>query len=135
METAVPEPSLDWLVSSFARDISGVAHTALVSADGLLVAASTGLARERADQLAAIAAGLASLTVGAAELFTAGGVVQSVTEMERGYLLLMTVGNGSHLAVLADPRCDIGLVAYEMTLLVARVGRMVDTPVRDRARQ
>jgi predicted regulator of Ras-like GTPase activity (Roadblock/LC7/MglB family) len=134
METAVPEPSLNWLVSSFARDIAGVAHTALVSADGVLVAASAGLPRDRGEQLAAIAAGLVSLTVGAAELFAAGGVVQSVVEMQHGYLLLMTVGDGSHLAVLADPRCDIGLVGYEMTLLVARVGRMVDTPVRDSAR-
>jgi predicted regulator of Ras-like GTPase activity (Roadblock/LC7/MglB family) len=101
----------------------------------VLVAASAGLPRDRAEQLSAIAAGLASLTVGAADLFSAGGVVQSVTEMQHGFLLLMTVGNGSHLAVLAEPSCDIGLVGYEMTLLVDRVGRAVDTPVRDSSRQ
>jgi predicted regulator of Ras-like GTPase activity (Roadblock/LC7/MglB family) len=50
--------------------------------------------------------------------------------MEGGFLLLMSVGDGSHLAVLAGAGCDIGLVGYEMTLLVERVGRMVDTPVR-----
>lgn len=123
-------PSLDWLVSEFTSDVAGVAHTVLVSADGLLVAAGSGLPKDRAEQLAAIAAGLASLTVGAADLFTAGVVIQSVIEMEQGFLLLMTVGDGSHLAVLADPRCDIGLVGYEMTLLVDRVGQVVDTPVR-----
>lgn len=131
--TAGTEQSLGWLVSAFTREVPGVAHAVLVSADGLMVAASDGLPRDRADQLSAMAAGLASLTAGAAHLFTAGRVVQSVIEMERGFLLLMAVGDGSHLAVLAVAGCDIGLVGYEMTLLVDRVGRMVDTPVRGAA--
>jgi predicted regulator of Ras-like GTPase activity (Roadblock/LC7/MglB family) len=124
------ESTLGWLVSAFTRDIPGVAHTVLVSSDGLMVAASDGLPRDRADQLSAMAAGLSSLTVGAAHLFSAGRVVQSVIEMERGFLLVMSVGDGSHLAVLAAAGCDIGLVGYERALLVDRVGRMVDTPVR-----
>jgi predicted regulator of Ras-like GTPase activity (Roadblock/LC7/MglB family) len=128
--TTATEPSLGWLVSAFTKDVPGVAHAVLVSADGLLVAASEGLPRDRADQMSALTAGLTSLTVGAAELFTAGRVVQSVIEMEHGFLLLMSVGDGSHLAVIAASGCDIGLVGYEMTLLVDRVGRVVDTPVR-----
>jgi predicted regulator of Ras-like GTPase activity (Roadblock/LC7/MglB family) len=124
------EPSLGWLVSAFTKEVPGVAHAVLVSADGLLVAASDGMPRDRADQMSALTAGLTSLTVGAAQLFTAGRVVQSVIEMEQGFLLLMSVGDGSHLAVIAAAGCDIGLVGYEMTLLVDRVGRMVDTPVR-----
>jgi predicted regulator of Ras-like GTPase activity (Roadblock/LC7/MglB family) len=127
---ADPDSSLGWLVSAFTKEVPGVAHAVLVSADGLMVAASDGLPRDRADQLSAMAAGLSSLTAGAAQLFTAGRVVQSVIEMERGFMLLMSVGDGSHLAVLAAHGCDIGLVGYEMTLLVDRVGRMVDTPMR-----
>lgn len=123
-------PSLDWLVSAFTQDIAGVAHAALVSADGLLVAADEKLPEDRADQLAAIASGLSSLAVGTAELFTAGRVVQSVIEMEQGFLLLMSVGDGSNLVVLANIGCDIGLIGYEMTLLVDRVGKMVETPTR-----
>ncbi|OLF13077.1 two-component system histidine kinase [Actinophytocola xinjiangensis] len=129
-ETTATEPSLGWLVSAFTQEVPGVTHAVLVSADGLLVAASDGLPRDRADQMSALTAGLSSLTVGAAQLFTAGRVVQSVIEMEGGFMLLMSVGDGSHLAVLASPRCDIGLVGYEMTLLVDRVGRMVETPAR-----
>jgi uncharacterized protein len=128
--TTTTEPSLGWLVSAFTQEVPGVTHAVLVSADGLLVAASGGLPRDRADQMSALTAGLTSLTVGAAQLFTAGRVVQSVIEMEGGFLLLMSVGDGSHLAVIATARCDIGLVGYEMTLLVDRVGRMVDTPIR-----
>lgn len=129
------EPSLGWLVSAFTQEVPGVNHAVLVSADGLLVAASDGLPRDRADQMSALTAGLTSLTIGAADLFTAGRVVQSVIEMEGGFLLLMSVGDGSHLAVLAAAGCDIGLVGYEMTLLVDRVGRMVDTPARTEERR
>ena len=35
-----PRESLDWLVSKFAREVPGVSHAILVSADGLLMAAS-----------------------------------------------------------------------------------------------
>jgi hypothetical protein len=124
------QPPLDWLVSEFTRDVAGAAHAVLVAADGLVVAADSDLPTDRADQLAAIASGLASLSLGTAELFAAGRVVQSVIEMEQGFLLLMSVGDGSSLAVLAATGCDIGLIGYEMTLLVDRVGKMVDIPLR-----
>jgi predicted regulator of Ras-like GTPase activity (Roadblock/LC7/MglB family) len=124
------DKSLDWLVSAFARDVPGVAHAVLVSADGLLVAASEHLPLERADQLAAVSSGLASLSTGAAQLFDGGAVLQSVVEMENGYLLLMRVGDGSHIAALASTSCDIGQVGYEMAVLVERVGGVVKSSRR-----
>ena len=36
----------------------------------------------------------------------------------------------SVFAVLASPGCDLGLVAYEMTLLVERVGRVLTPALR-----
>jgi uncharacterized protein len=122
--------SLDWLVSNFARDVPGVSHAVLVSVDGLLIAASEQLPRERAEQLAAVTSGLASLAAGAAQLFEAGQVLQSVVEMAGGYLLVMRVGDGSHLATLAAPTCDIGQIGYEMALLVDRVGNVVSSSRR-----
>ena len=92
--------SLDWLVSKFAHEVAGVSHAILVSADGLLMASSEHMPVERADQLAAVTSGLASLSTGAAQLFDGGYVLQSVVEMENGYLLLMRVGDGSNLATL-----------------------------------
>lgn len=124
------DQSLGWLVSIFARDVPGVSHAVLVSADGLLVAASEHLPVERADQLAAVSSGLASLSTGAAQLFDGGEVLQSVVEMENGYLLLMRVGDGSHLAALAATSCDIGQVGYEMAVLVERVGAVVKSSRR-----
>jgi len=121
---------LDWLVSNFAREVPGVSHAALVSVDGLLMAASEHLPPERADQLAAVASGLASLANGAAQLFEGGRVLQSVVEMENGYLLLMRVGDGSQLATLAATNCDIGQIGYEMAVLVERVGNVVSSSRR-----
>src|SRR3954464_5743591 len=122
--------SLDWLVSKFATEVSGVSHAILVSADGLLMASSEHMPVERADQLAAVTSGLASLSTGAAQLFDGGYVLQSIVEMEHGYLLLMRVGDGSNLATLATHNCDTGQIGYEMAILVERVGAMVQSARR-----
>uniref|UniRef100_UPI001EF6845C roadblock/LC7 domain-containing protein n=1 Tax=Frankia sp. Cj5 TaxID=2880978 RepID=UPI001EF6845C len=89
-------------------------------AEGLLLAVSDGFPRDRADQLAAVASGLVSLTQGAARVFEAGNVTQTVVEMEHGFLFIMAISDGASMAVLAAPSCDIGLVGYEMALLVTR---------------
>jgi predicted regulator of Ras-like GTPase activity (Roadblock/LC7/MglB family) len=100
-----------------------VAHAIVVSADGLPLAFSDGFPKDRADQLAAVTSGLTSLTQGAARVFEGGPVTQTIVEMRRGVLLVMAISDGSSLAVLASDDCDMGLVAYEMALLVERVGR------------
>jgi uncharacterized protein len=122
--------TLDWFVSNFVRDVPGVTHAILVSADGLLMASSSHLPTDRADQLAAVTSGLASLAAGAARLFDVGGVRQSIVEMDGGYLLLMGVGNGSYLAALASISCEVGQVGYEMAVLVDRVGKAVQATPR-----
>jgi predicted regulator of Ras-like GTPase activity (Roadblock/LC7/MglB family) len=122
--------NLNWLVANFANRVPGIAHAVAVSADGLLLAVSEGLPRDRADQLAAIASGLVSLTAGAAQCFEGGIVSQTVVEMETGFLLVMSISDGSSLAVLASRACDIGQVGYEMALLVERVGAVLTPALR-----
>jgi len=119
-----------WLVNDFAERVPGVAHAVVVSADGLLLTSSARLPLDRADQLAAVARGLVSLTQGAAHCFEAGAVTETVVEMELGIMILMSISDGSCLAVLASPTCDIGQVAYEMTLLVDRVGQILTPELR-----
>lgn len=109
------------LVTEFVRGVSGAAHAVVVSVDGVLLAASDGLVRGRAEQLAAVSARLVHHTEAAACRFEAGAVSQTVLEMQRGYLVLMSITRGSCLAVLATPTCDIGSLAYEMTRLVERI--------------
>ena len=125
-----PHGRFGWLVTDFTERVPGTAHAVVVSADGLLLSASARLPADRADQLAAVASGLCSLAHGAARCFEAGLVRETVVEMERGVMLLMTIGDGSSLAVLASPHCDIGQVAYEMALLVERVGQLLTPELR-----
>jgi len=122
--------NLDWVMSRFVDDVPDAAHAILVSADGLLMASSTSIPGERAEQVAAVSSGLASLAVGAARLFEGGAVMQTIVEMEMGFLMLMSVGDGSNLTVLTTEEADIGQVGYEMALLVDRVGRTVEAQAR-----
>jgi predicted regulator of Ras-like GTPase activity (Roadblock/LC7/MglB family) len=102
----------------------------VVSADGLPVAVSDRLDRPKAGQLAAIASGLASLTQGGARCMDSGPVKQTVVEMDRGLLVVMAISDGSCLTVLAGSSCDVGVVAYEMTVLVTRAGDVLTPALR-----
>jgi uncharacterized protein len=121
---------LNWLVGNFAERTPGIAHALVVSADGLPVAVSQRLDRPKADQLAAIASGLASLTQSGARCIDGGLVKQTVVEMDRGLLVVMAISDGSCLTVLAGSSCDVGVVAYEMTVLVTRAGDVLTPSLR-----
>jgi len=119
-----------WLLDNFVRTVPGSRHTLVVSADGLLMAMSDQLDRTSGDPLAAIVSGMSSLTRGASRQLNGGNVRQAVIEMDNGFLFLMNVSNGSVLAVVAESSCDIGLIGYEMALLVDRVGKTVEATPR-----
>lgn len=125
-----PIRDLSWLLTKFVEGVPSVAHSVVVSSDGLPLACSQGFPPDRVDQLAAVTSGLISLTQGAARVFEGGSVTQTVVEMQRGLLIVMSISDGSALAVLAAADCDIGLVAYEMTLLVERVGQALTPQIR-----
>ena len=122
---------MGWLLNNFANSVAGIAHVVAVSADGLLLAASRDLPADRADQLAAITSGVVSLTDGASRMFNAGAVNQTIIEMDSGYLFLMSISDGSSMAVLAARSCDVGQVGYEMALLVERVGASLSPVARE----
>ena len=122
---------MGWLLNNFANSVAGIAHVVAVSADGLLLASSRDLPTDRADQLAAIASGVVSLTEGASRMFSAGAVQQTIIEMDSGYLFLMSVSDGSSMGVLAARSCDVGQVGYEMALLVERVGASLTPAPRE----
>ena len=86
-----PVQDLNRLVTSFTERVPAVAHAAVVSADGLPLAASAGLPRDQADQLAAVTSGLTKLVQGAARIFSGGPVAQAVVVMEQGTLIMMSM--------------------------------------------
>lgn len=112
--------SFDWLLVNFVKSVAEVRHTLVVSADGLLMAMSEGLDRTAGDQLAAIVSGLSALTGGAARQVRGGRVLQGVIEMEDAFLFITTISDGSVLAVVSESSADVGLIGYEMTVLVNR---------------
>lgn len=113
---------LDWLVTDFTERVPGVAHAVVVSSDGLPIAVSNAIPSGRAEQLCAITSGLTGLTDGAARMFDGGVVAQLLVEMDRGTMLVRAISDGSHLAVLTNPDCDMEVVVYEMGLLAEAVG-------------
>ena len=114
--------SVNWLLHNFTQGTVGVEAAVGVSSDGLLMAVFGAFDRATADRLAAIVAGLRSLADGAARVLARGALSQVVVEMAGGYLVVAQISDGSSLGVLTAPRCDLGLIAYETTLLVERVG-------------
>ena len=127
---ARPAQDLNWLVTNFVERVPSVAHAIVVSSDGLPMAHSEGFPLDRVDQLGAVTSGLTSLTQGASRVFEGGAVTQTVVDMQRGLLIVMAISDGSSIAVLAAVDCDMGLVAYEMTLLVERVGKALTPQAR-----
>lgn len=116
------EPDLGFLVTNLVGRVPGIHEAAVVSSDGLLIALSDNVARETGDRLAAVAAGLLSVSRGAGTPMNAGAVHEVIVEFERALIVVMGISDGSALAVVATRPCDIGLVAYEMAMLTDRAG-------------
>ena len=130
MNPVQPIKDLSWLLTNLIERVPAIAHAIVVSSDGLPLACSQGFPPDRADQLSAITSGLTSLTQGASRMFEGGSVTQTVVEMRRGLLIVVSIGDGSTLTVLAATDCDMGLVAYEMTMLADRAGRALTPKMR-----
>lgn len=123
MSTAIQ--NFGWLVSDFVRSADGVTAAVAVSSDGLLMAASDGLDRDRADHLAAIVSGITALAQNAAGTHGYRGMKLVMIEMLGGFLLVGRIRDGSCLGVLAAEGCDVGLIGYEMAVLSDRAGDLL----------
>ncbi len=124
---------ITWLVNDLVDRVAHVHQAVVLSHDGILIAKSAGLSREDAEHLSAVAAGLHGLARGAGRRFGRGAVRQTIIEMEAGFIFVTAGGNGACIAVLATEDADVGLIAYEMEMIVARVGQYLSTPVRSTA--
>ncbi|GLY87595.1 roadblock/LC7 domain-containing protein [Actinoallomurus iriomotensis] len=118
---------LNWLLDNLVNQVAQVHQAVVLSSDGLLVGASTGLTRENAEHLSAVAASFQSLARSAGRQFGGGAVRQTIVEMDHAFLFVTAAGSGACLAVLAGSDADVGMVAYEMAMLVKRVGQHMST--------
>lgn len=130
-ETGTDE-KLDWLLEGLLQRTPGTRHALVLSRDGLKLCRTPELSVDQADQLAAIAAGIQSLSQGASMEFGdgTGGVRQAMTEFYGGILFIVEAGDGAHLAVVAREDSDVGLVGHNMNELVEQLGEHLSAPPR-----
>jgi predicted regulator of Ras-like GTPase activity (Roadblock/LC7/MglB family) len=114
---------LSWLLDNLVSQVEHVRRALVLSSDGLTVAASRDLRREDAEHLSALAAGVQSLARGTGRHFSSGEVRQTIIEMDSDFLFIIAAGQGTCLAVMSSADADVGLIAYEMAILVRRMGK------------
>lgn len=130
MKDGIHEGGLDWLLDDLLRRLPGADRAIVLSADGLLIGRSGNISRDDADQLSAVASGFQSLSRSTGHHFGGGAVLQTVVEMENSFLIVTAAGTAAYLALLARVDADMGLVAYEMNLLVRQVGTYLSSRPR-----
>ncbi|MGR6916643.1 roadblock/LC7 domain-containing protein [[Actinomadura] parvosata] len=121
---------LNWLMDDLVNRIKEAEHAIVLSSDGLLMASSAALQRTDGEHLSAVASGLQSLAKGVSDHISAGAVRQTVVEWKNQFLIVTAAGERACLAVLCAQNADIGLVAYEMAMMVARVGQYLTSGAR-----
>lgn len=123
--------NLNWLVSRFADQVVAVRQAVVVSSDGLPLAVSDHVERETAERLAAVASGMIGLAYGSAGRFGAGAVSNVIIEMERGWLFVTGIRDGSLMCVMTDKDADIGTLGYEIAVFADRAGDVLTPGVRN----
>ncbi len=113
---------LGWLLDNLVSGVANVRQALVLSRDGLVVAKSQNMGREEGDRLSALAAGVQSLARGAGQQVGGGEVRQTIIEMDSAFMFVMAAGKGTCLAVLASAEANLGVMAYEMAMLVRRMG-------------
>jgi predicted regulator of Ras-like GTPase activity (Roadblock/LC7/MglB family) len=129
-ERASEPVDISWLMNDFVNRVTGVDQAVVLSRDAIPIASSGALPPEEVKHLAAVAAGMHSLARAAGQRFGGGGMRQTVIEMETGVMFVTAGGSGACIAVLASEEADAGVVAYELQMLVARVGQHLSTTYR-----
>jgi predicted regulator of Ras-like GTPase activity (Roadblock/LC7/MglB family) len=126
---------LDWLLYNLSNSVGGIRSAVILSPDGLPLGRSPELDPTDAETLAALAAGAQALAHGTSRKFGSGEVVQTTIEMDAAILFITPAGRGTSIALIADADADHGQIAYELALLVKRVGQHMIAdprfPVRD----
>ena len=127
--------NMNWLVARFVERVPVVRQAVVVSSDGLALAVSEGVDRESGERLAAVSSGMIGLAYGSAGRFGVGAVANVIVEMERGWMLITGIRDGSLMCAITERDCDIGTVAYEMAMFAASAGEVLDPAARHELKQ
>ncbi|GAB3458156.1 roadblock/LC7 domain-containing protein [Actinophytocola sediminis] len=122
MEESNPS-DLNWLLDDLVLRAVGAQHAVVLSTDGLCVGRSRSLNREDSEHLSAMASAFQSLARGVGRHFNGGQVRQTVVELDQVFMVVTSAGNGACLALVTSADADIGMIAYEMNVMVKKVGK------------
>jgi len=122
VDAAFHPKDLDRLITDFTERVPEVVRVLAVSSDGVPLAASDQIRPDDLEKLSAITSGLIGLARGAVEVSDGGAFTQALVTMKWGTLVIMAIDDGASLAVLTTAAADLDQVAYNMTILVERVG-------------
>jgi len=122
--------NFNWLLETFVDETAGVTDAMAVSSDGVLIARSETLEGQESDLLCAIIAGTAGMAKAASSNLAAGALERVIITMERGFLFVSAIADGSCLGVVATRECDVGSIGYQTSDLVHRVGELLTPALR-----
>lgn len=92
-------------------------------------------AEDAEEQLGAIVSGLVALAEGTSRVLDMGAVRQEIVTMAEGYVVAMSISDGSCLGVHAGGSADLGVIAYQMTSFVRRAGHVLTPALRAQMHQ
>jgi len=101
-----------------------VEASAVVSIDGLIIASALPDGVEE-DRVSAMSAAMLSLGERIAREFSRGSIEQVFVKGERGYIVLMAVGEDAVLTILVREDAKLGLILLEMRRTVIDLARML----------
>jgi uncharacterized protein len=122
--------NFNWLLETFVEETAGVTDAMAVSSDGVLIARSETLEGQESDLLCAIIAGTAGMAMAASSNLAAGALERVIITMERGFLFVSAIADGSCLGVVATRECDVGSIGYQTSDLVHRAGELLTPALR-----
>ncbi|MGW8330580.1 roadblock/LC7 domain-containing protein [Streptomyces sp. NPDC055897] len=110
------QPDIQWILDNLVS-YPRARHAILLSGDGLSIGASAGVTRDLADQVAAIATGMQSLShIGAPFVHDEPTAwQQTMVSYGDGHMFVLAAGDGSFLAVSATHDVDVEGLSYHMT--------------------
>lgn len=129
MTKPTSQNDLPWMLDDLV-EVPHVVSVVVLSTDGLIVQKSSFMSQDVAEILAAGASSMYSVAAGTGRRFDSGPVQQVIIEYQDRTLFIAAAGQNARLAVLCDQQVDMGMVAYEVSRLVTRIGEYLGTTVR-----
>jgi len=130
--SSTSQNDLPWMLDDLV-EVPHVISAVVLSTDGLIVQKSTFVSQDLAEILAAGASSMYSVAAGTGRRFESGPVQQVIIEFKDQTLFIAAAGQNARLAVLCDQKVDMGMVAYEVSRLVTRIGEYLGTSARSAA--